>query len=399
MKIALISYRRDPFIYPNDLDGGAITIRNYVLNMYKNHEVHIFTRFDQRDTEKRKNQIENGVGTVRVQRDLYIHRLSYNDFSHLNKSEMIIAEIDSFSKKLFDLLRAIGGWDIVHYFHPYSLMAGIPPELVPISVYSPLLPLLGRNFEEAIEIHSDLEKTNMSVVNKIIACSEFERKIIKEHYKFDSEIVHLGVNTSIFHPNDLFLKEIDINKKKIIRVIVPAAIKPQKNTKEAVDVLLKNNYINIFVGEIQDEKYYEESFKGVEVTKITDISEAVEKGFYFLENKGQLTLANYLREVDVALLPSRHETLGLITLECMASGLIVVAKPLEAYSNFAKNGKNIILDNELKIPKIFDKNMIIEAIKTAEEMSWENEIKRQIEIYKKNTPDFKISSKNWNKME
>ena len=71
--------------------------------------------------------------------------------------------------------------------------------------------------------------------------------------------------------------------------------------------------------------------------------------------KNQKALADYIRDKDIFVMPSYFEGLGLMALECLASGLRVVATEIEALmSLLGDNVNNSGVIEYVKLPRIYD---------------------------------------------
>jgi len=421
MKIALISARRDPFISPQDIDGGCVVLRNYIKELYNfGHEIHVFTRLEQERQGapqdlilKAKAQKITGPGKTRVKNRLFNYRIPYNACPDTQESDLKqIAEANSFAQNL-EFYFEDELFDIYHYFHLFSISgwlgnSGHIPFLKK-TLFSPMLPTYGRTFEYPVKTRLKLEKQVCQQVKKIICPSSRETEIIRQGYRVPkSKLVNmpLGISHKIFYTKTDFAQ---FNQDKKFLIISPNAIRAQKKQIEVVKIAhhLKQARIplvTLLVGRIQEESYFSQLIETIGKLGLTyrrcsspparkDITR-LNSDIVFLNGLDQSQLANIIREADIAVFPSQDETFGLILLECMACGTPPICFNLPAYKDYLIPHENALVVNSsegwkalaLVAEKLLgNKKQLTLLSKTAaniaSQFSWRNLVSQQLYIY------------------
>lgn len=440
MKIALISAKRDPFISPQDMDGGCVVLRNYIKSLHLlGHDIHVFTRLDQVHPKNKprinlKAELQNkaGIGRVKVNSRLTIYRLPYD---LINPSETVwedqLMESVSFLKQVqlyFDVM----SFDVYHYFHLLSL-AGWFNILNKIpyaekTTISPLLLSIGREFEYVPFDRIAMEKKVFENISTISCQSMGEIKKIEKHYGInDKRLIRipLGVDRTIFYPKDEFN---NVQKDESTIIVCPNTIKPQKQQVEVVSIingLLKqgDRVKTVIVGKIINEEYYRtvidiiEKF-GIKYKKIDQIHSREDiinsdADIIFLTEKKEKELADILRISDIALFPSLNEGFNLLNLDCMSCGTLPICYNLNEYKEYLLPNENAIVIEKKEgwlgfVDKIhtliINKERIVKMSKIAanssRDYSWDNLLIKQQFIYNMlydNEPvDYhKYNIKNW----
>jgi len=154
----------------------------------------------------------------------------------------------------------------------------------------------------------------------IIVHTNLQRKQLLSHPNFrdlDIRVIPLGVNVDLFQP------AIQKDNKGIVELLVVSRITRLKQIElaiQAVSTCIKNElkvHLNL-IGPISDSSYFNElkalvKQKGLEA---------------FVTFKGAIAHADlvpYYQKADLLLLPSEHESFGMVMIEAMACGTPVVA--------------------------------------------------------------------------
>lgn len=169
-------------------------------------------------------------------------------------------------------------------------------------------------------VHEYLRYIHDGAEKIFISNTGLEQYLERNHYEW-CEIIPFGIDHSIFHPG-----------KKSLFFDMP---KP----------------IFLFVGRVAIEKNIE-AFLEMKTpgTKIVvgdgPMLESLQKNYphvYFLGKKTAQELGDIYRSVDIFVFPSKTDTLGLVNLEAMASGLPIIAYDIENTRGVIHHGKTGIL--------------------------------------------------------
>lgn len=139
----------------------------------------------------------------------------------------------------------------------------------------------------------------------------------------------------------------------------------------------------VIIGEGRERKRLEEMIRGLSLEKYTEF-----KGFL-----PRSEVYRYMSRSDIFVMPSRHETLGLVYLEAMSNGCITIGAENEGIDGIIRHGVNGFLVeafNEKALTELFEKiwNMEKEEIcrissyarKTAEQYTQKNMGKQYLDL-------------------
>jgi glycosyltransferase involved in cell wall biosynthesis len=226
---------------------------------------------------------------------------------------------------------------------------------------------------------------------KVICVSKFtERQILKRIKLSNAIVVNNGVDYGKFQKSNVQQKT--ENKKIILSV---GALKPRKGYHISIPAIaeVKKKYPDVkycIVGGKPPETY-------LRMIKDNNLSENV----VFFENISDEELINLYYQSDIFLLPSVTENendfegFGLVYLEAGACGKPVIGAFGSGAEDAIIDGETGILvpQNDVKktveaILKLLDNPIMAQKMgengkKRAEEMNWDNTVKKYIEIYKK----------------
>lgn len=156
----------------------------------------------------------------------------------------------------------------------------------------------------------------------IIVHTNIQKKEIQKNASFknmDIRVLPLGVDTSIFKPLDIKNNLVDneFNLLYVGRITRLKQIEIAINTVSDLKSKGLNGKLNL-IGPISDANYYNELLSLIDVLKIND--QVNFKGKY-----PQAEILNFYQKADLLLLPSKHESFGMVVTEAMACGTPVIS--------------------------------------------------------------------------
>ncbi|MDP2919340.1 MAG: glycosyltransferase [Dehalococcoidia bacterium] len=178
--------------------------------------------------------------------------------------------------------------------------------------------------EEESDLRIETERLLLNSSDSIVASTARERKIMCSEYGACGEniaIIPCGVNLELFKPVDKTSarKQLGIEGKVILFVGRIETIKGLDRLVEAISLL-----------NIPDLKLYivgGDGYSRDEINRLKALAEkiGVDKKVNFLEPVPQEQLPDYYSAADVFVLPSYHESFGMVALEALACGTPVIA--------------------------------------------------------------------------
>jgi len=353
------------------------------------HEVHIFTSdWDKHKRIKNKNEEINNV---------FVHRCF-----HWFK----IANFGSFWPGVFlKVLFRKKRFDIVHthvFGHPHVFFAALAGKLrgsrIFHTTHCPWSDAYRGLFGRVclfVSYHT-FSKWSLRMMEKIIAITPWENKFIEKyggHKRIAERIVNIPNGMS-----EIFFKRIKKNgfKKKwgipenAMLVLFFGRMNPTKSPDELVKVgkeILKERKSVYFVFRGPDE--------GMK-RKIEGMIKEEKNMLLINETRDRREIAEMYQAADVFALPSYREGLPLTLFEAMASGVPIVASPVNGVPFEMKDGVNgfLVEHGQTKkwadaILRILDDNELAERfkknnLKKAEEYDWNKIAKRIMGLYLEN---------------
>ncbi len=344
------------------------------------HEVHVFCCDS--DKNKRIKIKEETAEGVHIHRFPYLFRLSLNTF---------------FWPSL--LWKFKGDFDIIHTHvsgHDYILFAGILARLKKIKhIHTTHCPWTSSLFRPKIIrpflFLNDLflNKFTFGFVDKIIAITPWELGILKKFSDSNRiKVIPTGAD-GIFYKKiskNNFKKEHKVREKFIVLFFgrLNPTKGPEKLALAARNITEKRKDI-AFIWAGPDEG------KADEVQKLI-------KGYSNMKYLGPIRdkkkIAEMYQASDVYVLPSYREGLPLTLFEAMASGLPIVASPVNGIPFEMKSGKNGLFTDygdlrtlQENILKIIDNKKLAKTIsannrRKARQYCWDNIYKRYMQEYK-----------------
>ena len=230
-----------------------------------------------------------------------------------------------------------------------------------------------------------VKKISMHYYNKcdklIVPYHELGEQMKKNGVKTNIAVARLGIDIDKFSPTKdkaASKKKIGIEENKLVIGYV-GRISKEKNTEILLEAFQKlnnqNNVVLLIVGD--GHKGLVNKFKEIKNCKVTGFVNNVE---------------DYLKAMDIFVMPSLTETTSLATLEAMSSGLSVVATKVGFIKNYIVKGHNGVFFPRnsstmlaIKIEKLLNNESLREKLSNnarktvAYSFSWErsiNKIKR-----------------------
>lgn len=166
---------------------------------------------------------------------------------------------------------------------------------------SPQLRIWNRSYESLSRlVRRKIDRTNISYANTILANSRYTQKHILQDYGLKSTVCHLGVDTEVFYPS---------SQKKF-------------------DVL--------FIGSKSEQEGYTLFQDALHLLKRQPIVRYHLRGEHWVATE---QLRDLYSQARVVLCLSSHEPFGLVVLEAMACGAVVIALDEGGYQDSIVNGK------------------------------------------------------------
>ncbi|MBS3088786.1 glycosyltransferase family 4 protein [Candidatus Pacearchaeota archaeon] len=345
------------------------------------HEVHVFCCDS--DKEKIISKKEEIIDGVHIHRLPYWFRLSYNTFIWPSL-----------------LWRFKGKFDVVHTHvsgHAYILIAGILSKIKKFKhVHTTHCPWTDTSFRPKI-IRPFLflnnlffNKLSFRLTDKIIPITPWELNILKKYAPEEKiKVISNGTDKILYRKVSLnkFRKNNKIKEKYLVLFFgrLNPTKGPEKLAQAAINITKKRKDV-AFVWVGPDEG------KAGEVKKLINPYKNMQ---YLGPIRGKEKIAEMYQAADVYVLPSYREGLPLTLFESMASGLPIVASPVNGvpyemsspengffsnYGDLESLEKNIlkILDNQ-ELSKQISKNNFQKSLN----YDWDNIYKKYMEEYKK----------------
>lgn len=398
MNIAFISYWSCPLTKLGILDSGGMSV--YLINFANElanlgNKVDIYTR-----THKRIDEDE-------------IVRHELVKIIHLpQKNKDLYQDIYNFSDEIIKYAKSNNiNYDIIHSHYYYSGLVAIELQKTYHVSHVFTFHSLGKfeksydrkNTDKRIEAERLIVKNSDQIVVSTLA----ELNSIVANYKGDKNKIRIitpGVDHHIFKemPKDITRKMIGVPVDlKLILYI--GRIDPNKGINillQAVSDLTKKysefsqKYRVILIGgDIKSNIFW----KNREVIKIRTLIEEKDLAccVKFIGSKFHSELPKYYSAADLFILPSFHESFGLVVLEAMASGVVVIASRVGGLSYLVKdkvNGRLFERGNSKELGRIIwellndQKQMAYlskNAISTSQKYCWNIQAGKILKIYNK----------------
>ncbi|RLA83988.1 MAG: hypothetical protein DRG78_02710 [Epsilonproteobacteria bacterium] len=295
--------------------------------------------------------------------DRRLANLIKNNIIEVNESTVMIGR-NGMSLLSFQEVKKRGGTTVLHsqWMHPISHNEFLKKEYERIGLDKEPIPL--KRIERQLEEIKIVDK--IWCISTLVEKSYLENKIAKEELISAS----LGVDISLY-------ENLDKSKRddEEFRILFVGNVNPEKGAhillKSILNIESKVKITLIFNGNIAG--YFKEIFDKY-------VMQLTKKGTKVLIKPG-VPLQNY-SDSSIFVLPSVHESFGLVVLEAMASGLPVIVSDNVGSKDCISNKTNGFIfkkndDKELTkiIQKLIDNNNMVQqmgeqSIKLAKEYDW-----------------------------
>ncbi|MFA4952599.1 MAG: glycosyltransferase family 4 protein [Candidatus Pacearchaeota archaeon] len=348
------------------------------------HEVHVFCCDS--DKNKRIKLKEETIEGIHVHRLPYWARLSLNTFV--------------WPSLLWKLLLFKEKFDIVHTHvsgHDYILFVGLVSRIRKFKhIHTTHCPWTDSSFRPNILkpflLLNDffVNKFSFNFVDKIIAITPWELDILKKYSEENKiKVIPNGMDKILFRKikNNQFKKKNKIKEKNLVLFFgrLNPTKGPEKLAQVAINISNKRKDIAFFwVG--PDEGKAEE---------VKNLIKGHKNMKYLGPIKGKEKIAEMYQASDVYVLPSYREGLPLTLFEAMASGLPIIASPVNGVPFEMTEGENGFFSNygdlkslEENILKIIDnpnlaKQISKNNIEKSKEFDWDTITRRYLDEYEK----------------
>jgi glycosyltransferase involved in cell wall biosynthesis len=376
MKIAHVS-----MFYSPTFGGVGQVIKELAQRQIKQgHEVHVFCcDSDKTNRIKIKEEVLEGV---QVHRCPYWFRLSMNTFiwpsllwKFKGKFDIVHSHVSGHAYIFFTgLLKKIKKFKHIHTTHcPWTDTSFRPLILQPFLFLNDLF----------------FNKFSFKMVDKIIAITPWELEILNKYIKNKKKIsvIPNGMDKILYNKikKNNFKKDNKIKEKKLVLFFgrLNPTKGPEKLALAAINISKKRKDV-AFVWVGPDEG------KAEEVKKLIKSHKNMK---YLGPIRGKEKIAEMYQAADVYVLPSYREGLPLTLFEAMASGLPIVASPVNGVPFEMKESENGFFSNygdidslEKNILRLIDNPRLTKTIsennfKKSKNFDWEKICKKYMQEY------------------
>lgn len=362
MKIAFLTYNRDPSIPQIDNDGCPVTARNYALQLsQKGHFIDIYVNRvipTEESPQYIKNKFQHQQDDVlSINKKITIFRVSVNRPTSTNIPEN--SELSDFSEIIESVTasdyfndRKLDQYDVVCVFHPMTMIGLLFKGYVPLKktiLFPMLLSDEYKKYQFVSKLYIDLETYILKEVGTIYSSSNEEKAHILKKGVSETKVTVIPRGFD----NKTFVHNIHkgISTENIIKIVCVGSIRPQKRQDRLINVvlLLKQKGYQVEVSIIGDNKnfvkdeyieYYNKILNEISKHDLTD-------NFIFTGSLTSKEISEYFKKSDIAIFPSMAESFGKAALESICSGVpTILCENVFAYESFAQNNLNAVMSED-----------------------------------------------------
>ncbi len=339
LNLALLSFHGCPVARLGEKDTGGMNV--YVMQLAKElgslgHKVDVYTRYhDPKDPE-----------IVELGKNARVIHLAAG--YHQAKKEDLHRFVPQFLRSLYSFQRRNQiKYDLIHSNYWLSGRVGIALseewDIPHVSTFHTLAKtkLMARAGERESDLRSTVEKTVMDMADTIVVTTEMEKEDLVRLYGAAHTKIKVnpaGVDLDLFRPMDKLEARgrLGLDESRIILYV--GRIEPLKG----IDILLEavslmewgTDYRLIIVGgSLEGDEH-------LEFLKNLARELGIEDKVSFTGSIEQDKLPSFYSAADVFVLPSHHESFGLVALEAMACGSPVIASRVGGLKTFLNNGES-----------------------------------------------------------
>ncbi len=398
MNIAILSIHSCPLgrLGSKDTGGMSVYIRELARELGKRgHHVDVFTRSHDPD--------DNQIVSLGINARL-IH-LKVGEIREIPKLD-VYPYLAEFASAVDDFKKSNNfNYQIIHSHYWLSGWCGRQlqkwwniPHIIMFHTLGAVKNTIGIGENEP-DIRIETEKKLIHECQRIIVATQREKQELIYHYSASPKILSVipcGVNLQIFKPVDKLIarEKLGFHNEKIILFV--GRIEPLKgidNLISAVSSLPQNINARLVIagGDYRSQSELER-------LQILSRQLQVENSIKFVGPVNQKELPVYYSAADICVVPSYHESFGLVTLESLACGTpVVTTKVGGAEEIIIQGGNGYIVENNnpsllsekiailLYRPVIYENTMKIRA--SVADLSWSAMTDKIVNVYQKTLDD------------
>ena len=352
LRIAMLSYHSSPLARLGGKMAGGMNV--YVRELSKalgarGHHVDIFTRASGADVDEGATEIAPNVRLVRVEA---------GPKTDVEKTALP-AFIGEFANRVGDWAAANQrSYDLVHAHYWMSGLAGI--ELkdrwgVPMALMMHTLGLVKERVDALPAEEADLrirgERRALAAADMVVAATLAEQAELQWLYEVQTPNVRVippGVDLELFQliPKGEARKSVGVAAEDKLLLFVgrleaakglETLIRALRILKDAQSGNRPPARLRIIGGDgVSDAASSQELARLQALVEKLGLSEQVE----FLGSRKQAELPRHYAAADLVVLPSHHESFGMVALEAMACGAAVIASKVGGLAHLIRDGEN-----------------------------------------------------------
>ena len=338
--IAMLSVHSCPVgeLGTKETGGMSVYIRELAQELgNRGHHVDIYTRFHD-PNDKQVWDLSPNVRLIHIKAGI---KGSLNKLAIYPHIKEFINGLESFRLEEeinYDLIHShywlsgcVGRWAQTYWGAPHMIMFHTLGEIKNATGIGKKEP----------ELRLQNEKNLIRTCDRIIAATEREKKEMSEYYgafPANIDIIPCGVNLNLFRPVNKIKARYEIGLDQNDKIILYVGrFDPLKGLDRLLSVSNRLKYepgfkLVIVGGDDSDQPEMKDF-----VEKCYDLG--LESLVVFSGRVKQENLAYYYSAADITVMPSYHESFGLVALESMACGTPVIAGDVGGLSKIVQHGK------------------------------------------------------------